>query len=131
MRIALMQLPWNYKPWSSYALQKLLKQADDADLVVFPECMPFATTTTDEEAKTELTQAGQAKRDCTFISGGYVREGDARRNRVYLTSGGRVIQSYDKQIRWGKNSKKVTKQSVLLGAQTSAFHLFVLTLEMI
>ena len=109
MKIALMQLPWNYKPWSSNQLPKLLKQAGDADLVVFPECMPFATTTTDEEAKKELAQAGQVVSDCTFISGGYIREGTERRNRMYLTSGGRVVQSYDKQIRWGERFKEGNK----------------------
>jgi predicted amidohydrolase len=100
MKIALMQLPWNYTPWSPSGLLGLLEQVGDVDLIVFPESMPFAATVTHEEAITELGQAGQAISKCTFISGGYVREGDVRRNRSYLTNNGKVIQWYDKQIRW-------------------------------
>lgn len=102
-----MQLPWDYSPRHSKQLASVVNQTKGADLVVFPECMPFGDDkrpVTHEMALAHLSDAGRASGESTFIAGGYVRDGDYTRNRVYLTSRGEVKKWYDKQIVWtGEN----------------------------
>jgi predicted amidohydrolase len=103
MKIALVQLDVEVDIWSEKQLPGLLRQAQGADLILFPECMPFendAVPVTHEKAIKVLEKAGQEFAHCTFIAGGYVADGKHTYNRAYFVNRGVVEKYYDKQIRW-------------------------------
>ena len=83
----------------------LLNLAQDADLVVFPEFMPFKHTgkqvPTLETASALLGQCSSANSNTlAFMAGGYVKEGRHLRNAVLLVHQGQVKGHYYKRIRW-------------------------------
>lgn len=100
MKIALVQLDGEDTLWSEKYLPDLLVQAAECDLVVFPECMPFARMKKHEDAVRVLETAGLQVPKATFIAGGYVKDGEHVRNRVYLVNQGKVKKHYDKQRIW-------------------------------
>ena len=103
MNISLIQLNVHDPLWCANQLPNLLRQAAGSNLVVFPECMPFDShdkPIAHEKAVELLEAAGREVADCTFIAGGYVKDGTRTRNRVYFVNRGVVENYYDKQVRW-------------------------------
>ena len=92
MKIALIQLDANDKLWSPEHIPELLNMSSGADLVVFPELVPFDKTGRHampiDQAHEVLSMC--ATFDSAFIAGGYVRQDKALRNAVFL--------AYDKAI---------------------------------
>lgn len=102
MRISLIQLDGVDKLWTHKQMPMFLRQAAESDLVVFPECMPFRTPKLHEDAMKILSDVGKQVPESTFIAGGYIRDGEDTRNRVYLVNQGNIAKDdwYDKQIHW-------------------------------
>ncbi len=103
MKIALIQLNGEDALWAAEQLPNLLGQAAGNDLVVFPECMPFdddKSPTLHKDAMKILADAGKQVPDSTFLAGGYISHDKHTRNRVYLVNRGKVIDWYDKKIRF-------------------------------
>ena len=105
MKLALMQLDADDPAWSLASLPTLLKLAQGADLVVFPEFMPFKHT--GKQVPTLATVGGllcqcspATPHSPAFMAGGYVREGRHLRNAVLLVHQGQVKGHYFKRIRW-------------------------------
>jgi len=109
MKIALIQLDVHDKLWSIDNIGILMTMAKGADLVVFPECMPFdkAPETNPislEAAIAKFEYLGTAFGKTAFIAGGYVSDNEEFRNVVFLVHKGRVKDKYFKQVVWeGEN----------------------------
>jgi predicted amidohydrolase len=96
MKIALIQLDANDKLWSAKYIPELLIASSGADLVVFPELMPF------DKAGRHAMSIDQARKilstcatwDSAFIAGGYVRQGKALRNAVFFAYAGAIHGTY-------------------------------------
>ena len=130
MKLALVQLDAEDALWSIEHLPKLLWLAKEADLVVFPEGMPFAEhgkhliaiesaqqqleaawyhaqqlNQHDNANRKQATRNSKLKPIPAFMAGGYVSETTLngkhrRRNAVFLIDQGKVQGSYFKRIRW-------------------------------
>ena len=105
MKLALMQLDADDHAWSLGNVPRLLTLAQDADLVVFPEFMPFKHTgkqlPTLATAGALLGQYSSAiPKNQAFMAGGYLKEGRHRRNAVLLVHQGQVKGHYFKRIHW-------------------------------
>ena len=96
MKIALLQLDANDKLWSPEYIPELLIASSGADLVVFPELMPFDKAGRNaipiDQARETLSTC--ATLDSAFIAGGYVREGKTQRNAVFLAYNRAIHGSY-------------------------------------
>jgi predicted amidohydrolase len=102
MKLALVQLDANDKLWNVEAIPQLLALATDADLMVFPESMPFyqaskksKTLVAAQHLLCQLSVPGLA-----FVAGGYVRQGAKLRNAVFLIDQGQVKGVYFKRLAW-------------------------------
>ncbi|XQA70551.1 hypothetical protein ACM9XB_03295 [Xanthomonas sacchari] len=112
MKIALFQLcAWEVEsmtqarkaiPEEVGKLLGVLDLAAKVDLAVFPEHYPFAGRAVDltiEEAKDLLEQVNSR---VSFVAGGYVSEGEIRRNSIFLTKGRLSLDFYFKRVPWRK-----------------------------
>jgi hypothetical protein len=103
MKIALIQLDVHDNLWKPELIPALIEKAAGADLVVFPECMPFDDIKNPpliEDAKELLVKLGNNFGDTAFMAGGYVKDKAGVRNVVFLVYNGRVTDYYFKQIKW-------------------------------
>lgn len=103
MKIALMQLHANDKKWDLEEIPHLIPKAGGADLIVFPEAMPFDLEKGKklpgiETAVNRLCELGTY--DTAFIAGGYVKDGSVKRNAAFLIHKGRLCGEYFKRIMW-------------------------------
>lgn len=102
MKIALVQLDADDALWRTSAIPRVLALSTDADLVVFPECMPFykvgKQAPSIKQARQLLTQ--YAHKHNAFIAGGYVVEDAAIRNAAFLVYQGKIYGQYFKRIAW-------------------------------
>jgi predicted amidohydrolase len=103
LKIALIQLnASNDELWSVSAIPQLLSLAAEADLVVFPECMPFSATNKNitgiDQARQAFCSVGQS--GPAFIAGGYLKDGDMTRNAALLIYDGQVRGEYFKRLKW-------------------------------
>ncbi|MFM9433546.1 putative amidohydrolase [Janthinobacterium sp. CG_23.3] len=103
MKIALVQLDAsNDDAWSIDSMEDLLSLSSGADLVVFPEGMPFyqtgKNTVSNEVAIEKLCSVKSVGKP--FIAGGYVRYGEHIRNVAYLIYKGTMLASYFKRTKW-------------------------------
>ena len=114
MKIALLQLDANDKLWSPEYIPELLIASSGADLVVFPELMPFdkagRTAIPIDQARETLSAC--ATLDSAFIAGGYVRDGKALRNAVFLAYDKAIHGTYFKRIRWQQEPIRVGERGV-------------------
>jgi predicted amidohydrolase len=102
MKLALVQLNADDMLWKPEAIPHLLAIAKGADLVVFPESMPFCVT-----GKRAISMANAEQILCqssgqygAFMAGGYVRQGAVLRNAAILIHQGEVKGRYFKRIAW-------------------------------
>ena len=102
MRIGLVQLRAKDPQWGIEGLSSILRIAPDVDLLLFPECMPYDMTREASLAREELSQASSLACAQAFVAGGYVREVDGRRNRIFLVESGKVLGEYSKRVRWNE-----------------------------
>lgn len=105
MKLALIQLDADDPLWKPSAIPELVALAADADLVVFPESMPFYQTgkkakTLAQAKRLLVQQSTDVNVDLAFMAGGYVREGNLQRNTVFLIHQGQVKGHYFKRIAW-------------------------------
>lgn len=105
MKLALVQLDADDRLWKLAAIPELLALAADADLVVFPESMPFFQIGQKAkilaQAQRLLCQQGDRQNlDTAFMAGGYIREYDRLRNAVFLIHQGQAKGLYFKRIAW-------------------------------
>lgn len=108
MKIALVQLnASDDKYWSVSGIRKMLFRLGEADLVVFPEAMPFwiregKRPTRIKTAVRKLCELGAG--GPAFIAGGYVlddvRGADVIRNAAFLIYSGQLCGEYFKRIMW-------------------------------
>lgn len=103
MRIALIQLHANDKKWAPEEIPHLILNAEGADLIVFPEAMPFGLekgrkVPSIETAVNRLCDLGTF--DTAFVAGGYVKDGNVKRNAAFLIHKGRLCGEYFKRIMW-------------------------------
>jgi predicted amidohydrolase len=114
MKIALIQLDANDRLWTPEYIPELLNMSTGADLVVFPELMPFDKTGRHampiDQARETLS--AYATLDNAFIAGGYVRQDKTLRNAVFLVYDGAIHGTYFKRIRWQKEPIKVGQTGV-------------------
>ena len=114
MKIALIQLDANDKRWSPQYILELLSASAGADLVVFPELMPFDKTgrhaISIDQARDILSAC--ATFDSAFIAGGYVRDNKALRNAAFLAYDSAIHGSYFKRIRWQSEAIQVGQTGV-------------------
>jgi predicted amidohydrolase len=114
MKIALIQLDANDKLWSPKHIPELLIASRGADLVVFPELMPFDKAgryaIPIDQARETLSTC--ATLDNAFIAGGYVRDGKALRNAIFLAFGSAIHGTYIKRIRWQQEPIQVGQAGV-------------------
>jgi|APLak6261660231_1056022.scaffolds.fasta_scaffold59978_2 predicted amidohydrolase len=96
MKIALLQLDVNDKLGLPQQIPELLIASSGADLVVFPELMPF-----DKAGRTAIpidqareTIGAYATWDSAFIAGGYVRQDKVLRNAVFFAYAGAMLGTY-------------------------------------
>jgi predicted amidohydrolase len=103
MKIALVQMHVDDR-WALKTIPSFLNSAaPGADLVVFPECMPFWNMTKPpaiEDAQALLVKAGKSCRGTAFMAGGYVKDGAKIRNAVFLLHDGEIKGMYFKRIPW-------------------------------
>jgi predicted amidohydrolase len=100
MKIALVQLDAKDSLWACKEMPGLLALAKSADLIVFPECMPFDTAVPIKEAEAALAQLSSKTCKAAFIAGGYVLDDQIERNAVFLSFGGKIIDRYFKRRPW-------------------------------
>ncbi len=100
MKIALIQLNVKDPFWSHKEIGALLKQTANADLIVFPECMPFDIAVPIEEAHGILAEISSRCKGAAVIAGGYVIENGVERNAVFLSYDGKVTNRYFKRLPW-------------------------------
>ncbi|OAI07035.1 hypothetical protein A1353_08410 [Methylomonas methanica] len=102
MKIALVQLDADDALWRTAAIPTVLALSKAADLVVFPECMPFykvgKQAPSIKQACQLLTQ--YTHKHSAFIAGGYVVEDEALRNAAFLVYQGKIYGQYFKRIVW-------------------------------
>lgn len=102
MKIALVQLHAKDDLWKLSAIPQLLSLVQNADLVVFPECMPFDNDSVlpIKEAEARLASLSLNPALPAFIAGGYVLEDGIERNAVFLSHAGRIGGRYFKRRPW-------------------------------
>lgn len=100
MKIALIQLDAKDNLWSLEEMPRLMALAKTADLIVFPEGMPFASAVPLKEAEAVLAQLSSLTGKTAFIAGGYVLEDQIERNAVFLSFEGKIINRYFKRLPW-------------------------------
>lgn len=98
-------------------IHKIIRKAANqkADLVVFPECHPFA-----EEEKNKSISISKAlsileklpKVSPAVILGGYVMQGTQQRNASFLVHKGRVHEPYFKRVPWENEQFKPGNQLI-------------------
>ena len=108
MKIALVQLDASDdKYWSLNGIKEMLSLSGEADLVVFPEAMPFwieegKKITNIKTAVKKLCDVGSA--GPAFIAGGYVmddvKDAEVIRNAAFLVHNGQLCGEYFKRIMW-------------------------------
>jgi predicted amidohydrolase len=101
MKIALVQLDAKDLLWEPSEMPKILRQTMDADLVVFPECMPFDEAISITEAENSLASMTEGLTQAV-IAGGYVLQNEIERNAVFLSYGGKIHGRYFKRLRWNE-----------------------------
>lgn len=127
MKLALVQLDADDQLWKPSAIPELLALAKDADLVVFPESMPFYQTgkkakTLAQAQRLLVQQSAESNVDAAFMAGGYVRDGDQQRNAVFLIHQGQVKGLYYKRIAWLDEPIVVGCQAVCFEWQSANSH---------
>jgi predicted amidohydrolase len=102
MKLALVQLDADDKLWKVEAIPTLLALATDADLVVFPECMPFYHTSNRAKplAEAQRLLCQSSVQGVAFMAGGYVKQRTTLRNAVFLIDQCQVMGMYCKRISW-------------------------------
>jgi predicted amidohydrolase len=103
MKIALIQLDANDKLWSAKYIPELLIASTGADLVVFPELMPFDKAGRQAmpiDQAHEVLSLCASSSEVAFIAGGYVRQDKTLRNAAFLAYGSAIHGTYFKRIRW-------------------------------
>lgn len=112
MRVALVQLPADEVearakgPLPTERITQLLNLAHEhnADLAVFPENYPFFANTDANKPPLIDTAIEDLQKlpahPVAFIVGGYVNEGDRKRNASFLVHEGRVHTPYFKRVPW-------------------------------
>jgi len=100
MKIALVQLDADDNLWRLSAMRNLLQHVEAADLVVFPECMPFDKAIPIAEAEAYLAELTSHNPAHAVIAGGYVLESGMERNAVFLSYRGGILGRYFKRLLW-------------------------------
>jgi len=100
MRIALVQLNADDDLWHTDAIPSILEISEDADLIVFPECMPFDNEVEIEEAEEQLASISSRCPKVPFIAGGYLRDRGIHRNAVFFCQEGATRDKDFKRLPW-------------------------------
>ena len=114
MKIALVQLDANDKLWSCQHIPDLLIASKGADLVVFPELMPFDKTGRHAIPIAQACEvlSAYSTSEIAFIAGGYVRDNNVARNAAFLAYDGAIHGTYFKRIRWQEEPIQVGQSGV-------------------
>ena len=101
MKVAIVQFDANEeKLWKVHRMAAVLSLVQTADLVLFPEYMPFVHPVPIEKAKTALCTQSESVPGVAFMAGGLVNVGGVRRNTVFLVEGGKILGTYFKRLLW-------------------------------
>jgi predicted amidohydrolase len=117
MKVALVQLHALEPQWGVELIPPILALADEVDLVVLPEGMPFdkfrRPVAMDDAARC-LASATQGRRSPALLAGGYVRAGTDKRNAVFLCCNGKCLGHYCKRLPWQEPGLVPGTSAVLL-----------------